>query len=198
MMPPLWVITDAEASMQRGMLVVLARALAHQAPVSLAVVLRAKALDHHRYQTLAVAVAHICRRASVTLLLHNHPSLVGAVGAAGCHLSSDASVPQRRLARLRMPPGAWLSMSMHEHDPLPTNVDGVLWGPFHAPLSKQASNIIAGDRITPAMPTWVVGGMTPARWAPVRDRFAGVATIGSIMSAASPARALQQWAEVTS
>jgi thiamine monophosphate synthase len=199
MTPSLWIITDEASSQGRGILVVLARALAVPPPVPVVVMVRAKTLSPSAYEALALATAQLCRRAQVSLLLHNHPALVAVVGAMGCHLSSDASPARRRLARLQMPPRSWLSMSVHDGDEAPSDVDGVLWGPVHAPLSKP----LHGRSLTtqaPALPTWLVGGMTPPTWlaSPHRSHAAGVATIGSVMSAAHPAHALQQWATAMS
>ncbi len=113
---------------------------------------------------------------------------------AHLHLTSRSLLPAD--VRPHLPPGRWLSASWHPPEASATGVDLLLMSPVFAPHSKPADRPPLGPEgfrahlAHASAPVFALGGLTAERAARLRP-VAGVALIGEVLHAASPAHAAE-------
>lgn len=205
--PRLLLITDEAAARRhgRGVVATLARAVDGVVVAdadAVAVVVRAKHLDDDDLGALCRGVCAVARPAGVRVLVHGRPALVGPLHLDGCHLPDPAaSGVSPRMARLRLPPGAWLGVSAHPRHPGARcafadddGVDYATWSPIFSPSSKADERpplgpAALGGHRTPVL---ALGGVDADRaTACIAAGAHGVAVLGAVFGAARPDLALR-------
>ena len=199
----LYLITDRHV-VKGGDLVAACEAALSAAPSgTVALQLREKDLPARELYELALRLRGICTRARAPLIVNDRVDVALAADADGVHLPFDSigvSMARKLLGTNRL-----IGVSSHS----PPDVSGAaregadfaVFGPIFDPLSKPAagpawgaSGLNAACRAG-AIPVFALGGITPER---ARDLFesadpdarpAGVASIGAIFAADSPALA---------
>jgi thiamine-phosphate diphosphorylase len=135
----------------------------------------------------------------VPLLVNSRVDLARAAGASGVQLTAR-SLPVAAV-RAHVPTLA-VALSVHEADEaVRAEADGadlLLLAPVHAPLSKPLARPALGEAGLAAiaarttLPVIALGGMTPDRVAPaIAAGAAGVASLGGVLGADAPLRALE-------
>jgi len=199
----LYLITDRHV-VKSGNLIAACEAALSAAPAgTLALQLREKDLAARELYEVAVRLREICTRAGASLIVNDRVDVAIAANADGVHLPFDSIGVS--MARKLLGPGRLIGVSSHS----PPDVSGAaregadfaVFGPVFDPISKPASGPAWGVSgleaacIAGAIPVFALGGMTPER---TRELFAsidatarpaGVASIGAIFAADSPARA---------
>ncbi len=156
---------------------------------------------------VASAVRAVASSAGVATLVHGHPRLVGPLKLDGCHLPSRMA-HQARLARLQMPPGSTLGLSMHPRfpgdvidrhvdaaDAADAAVDYATWSPIFSPTSKRGDTratlgltALRGHQL----PVVALGGVNADNAAAcIAAGASGVAVIGAVMGAHDPGLSLR-------
>lgn len=163
-----------------------------------AVQLREKDLTGRELLGLARELRKICTAHGAPLLINDRIDVALACGADGVHLPADSfSV---RDARELLGPSKLIGCSTHTIAEVEAaNRAGsnfVVFGPVYEPISKSAYGPMAGVEALRAVceasdiPVYALGGITPDRIAELSDcEIAGVAVIGSVFGADSPADA---------
>jgi len=208
----LYLITDRRLAARHGGLpavieTALMAASQSAPPGAVAVQLREKDLDAREQYELALSLRPLCTRWGAPLLVNDRLDVALAAGADGVHLPSTsfAIADARRL----IGPSAMIGVSTHSPGEVENakagGADFVVFGPVYESISKAGYGNAtgAGDALADAhrtaagMPVYALGGITPERIGRLRDELraqvlpAGVAVIGSVFGADSPARATQ-------
>jgi thiamine-phosphate pyrophosphorylase len=197
----LYLITDRHV-VKSGDLVAACEAALSAAPSgSVALQLREKDLPARDFYELALRLREICTRAGAPLIVNDRVDVAIAANVDGVHLPFNSIGVS--MARRLLGPARLIGVSSHS----PPDVSGAaregadfaVFGPIFDPLSKPAagpawgaSGLSAACRAG-AIPVFALGGITPGR---ARELFesadpdarpAGVASIGAIFAADSPA-----------
>ena len=199
----LYLITDRRVVKGGDLVSACEAALSAAPPGTVALQLREKDLPARQLYELALRLRTICTRAGALLLVNDRVDVAIAAEADGVHLPFDSigvSMARKLLGRGRL-----IGVSSHS----PPDVSGAaregadhaVFGPVFDPLSKPATGQpwgpsgLAAACEAGAIPVFALGGITPQR---ARELFAspemaarpaGVASIGAIFAADSPARA---------
>ncbi len=182
------------------------RAAAEVAPPgTVALQLREKDLDAREVYDLACRLREITARLGAPLIINERVDIAIASNADGVHLpfESIGAGPARKL----LGENRLIGVSTHsEPDIVAASREGqadfAVFGPIYEPLSKAAYGTVHGPhRLSEicdatALPIFALGGITPERAAQLSGnqenaRPAGVAAIGAIMGAESPAAAIR-------
>ncbi len=172
-------------------------------PGAVALQLREKDLSARALYELALRLRKICTRAGVPLIVNDRIDVAIAADADGVHLPFDSigvSMARKLLGHNRL-----IGVSSHSPPDVAgaarEGADFAVFGPVFDPLSKPASAPAWGQSGlraacgAGAIPVFALGGITPDRArellasADPAARPAGVASIGAIFAADSPARA---------
>jgi thiamine-phosphate pyrophosphorylase len=173
-------------------------------PGTVALQLREKDLTARELYELALRLCDVCARSGAPLLINDRVDVALAAGAGGVHLPADSIGVA--MARKLLGEGKLIGVSTHS--PLDVagaaqeGADFVVFGPVFDPISKGAYGRAWGsDGLEAAcraarIPVYALGGITPERAHALLQsgaadaRPAGVAAIGSILGAESPADAM--------
>lgn len=173
-------------------------------PGAVALQLRDKDLSARALYELALRLRPICTRAGAPLILNERVDIAIAADADGVHLPSDSIGVT--MARKLLGPKKLIGVSCHSPADVAAaareDADFTVFGPVFDPLSKPATGAAWGPdglkaacAAGPAIAVFALGGITPDR---ARELFidggpgprpAGVASIGAIFAADSPALA---------
>ena len=172
-------------------------------PGTVALQLREKDLSARALYELALRLRAICSRAGAPLIVNDRVDVAIAADADGVHLPSDSIGVN--MARKLLGPKRLVGVSTHSPPDVAgaarEGADFAVFGPVFDPLSKPAAGSAwgaSGLRAAcgaGAIPVFALGGITPDR---TRELFAspdpaarpaGVASIGAIFGADSPALA---------
>jgi thiamine-phosphate pyrophosphorylase len=199
----LYLITDRRAVKSGDLISACEAALSAAAPGTVALQLREKDLPARELYQVALRLREICTRAGALLIVNDRVDVAIAANADGVHLPFDSIGVS--MARKLLGPEGLIGVSSHS----PPDVSGAaregadfaVFGPVFDPLSKPASGPawgVSGLKAAcsaGAIPVFALGGMTADR---ARELFAstdatarpaGVASIGAIFAADSPALA---------
>ena len=172
------------------------------APVgSVALQLREKDLPAREVYELALRLREICSRHGALFFVNDRVDVAIASNADGVHLPFDSIGVS--MARKLLPEKSLVGVSTHSPPDLANAVgegaDFAVFGPVFDPISKPATHPawgptgLAAACRAGAIPVFALGGITPDR---TRELLAnpnppaGVATIGAILAAESPAAAI--------
>jgi thiamine-phosphate pyrophosphorylase len=204
----LYLITDRKAVRSGDLVSVCEAALraAHEAarPGAVALQVREKDFAGRELYQLAMRLREICRRTGAPMLVNDRVDVAIAADADGVHLPFDSI--GAGAARKLLGPDKLIGFSAHSLPDVAMaereGADFAVFGPVFTPISKLAygpatgesrlGEICCGARI----PIYALGGITPDRARTLMDnpiaaaRPAGVAAIGSIIGAQSPAGAM--------
>jgi thiamine-phosphate pyrophosphorylase len=199
----LYLITDRHV-VKGGDLVAACEAALSAAPSgSVALQLREKDLAARELYELALRLRQTCTRAGALLIVNDRVDVAIAAEADGVHLPFDSIGVS--MARKLLGPERLIGVSSHS----PPDVSGAaregadfaVFGPIFDPLSKPSTGPawgasgLAAACGAGAIPVFALGGITPER---ARELFAsanptaplaGVASIGAVFGADSPALA---------
>ena len=153
---------------------------------------RDKSADRSRREAEARALAALCIRHGVPLIVNDDIELAAVVGAAGVHLGeSDAAID---LARARLGADALIGVSCYDsidraRDAVAAGATYVAFGAFHAtatkPSARRAAPSILRDARTLGVPRVAIGGITPDNARPLIDAGADfVAAIAGLFDSA--------------
>ena len=170
-------------------------------PGTVALQLREKDLPARALYELALRLRPICTRAGAPLLVNDRVDIAIAADADGVHLPADSIGVS--MARKLLGPRRLIGVSSHSSPNVAAaareGADFAVFGPVFDPLSKPATRSAWGPSGLKAacgagaIPVFALGGITPDR---TRELFAstglaappaGVASIGAIFAADSPA-----------
>jgi len=197
----LYLITDRRV-VKSGDLVSACEAALSVAPAgSVGLQLREKDLPARELYELALRLREICARAGAPLIVNDRVDVAIAAEADGVHLPFDSIGVS--MARKLLGPERLIGVSSHSPPDVAgaarEGADFAVFGPVFDPLSKPAAGPawgasgLAAACGAGALPVFALGGITPAR---ARELFAssdpmtrpaGVASIGAIFAADSPA-----------
>ena len=206
----LYLITDRKA-VRSGSLIeaceAALRAAADVAPLgTVALQLREKDLDAREQYELACRLREITSRFGAPLIINERVDIAIAANADGVHLpfaSMGSGAARKLLGDDRL-----IGVSTHsEPDVVAESREGhadfAVFGPVYEPLSKASYGTVHGPddllRVCKAghrLPIFALGGITPERTAqlyaaPEGRYLTGIATIGSVLGASSPATAVR-------
>jgi thiamine-phosphate pyrophosphorylase len=165
---------------------------------TVAVQLREKDLTGRELLTLASELRKICTEHGALLLINDRIDVALACDADGVHLPADSfSV---REARELLGKSKLIGCSTHTIAEVEAanraGASFIVFGPIFDPISKTAYGPAAGiealrtAREASDIPVYALGGITAARIAALSDiEIAGVAAIGAVFGADSPADA---------
>ncbi|MGB8412364.1 MAG: thiamine phosphate synthase [Candidatus Binatus sp.] len=172
-------------------------------PGTVALQLREKDLSARALYELALRLRAICSRAGAPLIVNDRVDVAIAADADGVHLPSDSIGVS--MARTLLGPKRLIGVSTHSPPDVAgaarEGADFAVFGPVFDPLSKPAAGSAWGASglraacAAGAIPVFALGGITPDRTrelfasADPAARPAGVASIGAIFAAESPALA---------
>lgn len=175
-------------------------ALAAAPPGTVAFQLREKDLPARELFQLALRLREICSRTGALLFVNDRVDIAIAANADGVHLPFDSIGVS--MARKLLPPNRLVGVSTHSPPDVAgaarAGADFAVFGPVFDPISKSATRAAWGSAglaaacRAGAIPVFALGGITPER---VRELLAnpdppaGVAAIGAIFAAESPAAA---------
>jgi thiamine-phosphate pyrophosphorylase len=173
---------------------------------TVALQLREKDLPARELYQLALRLREICTNAGAPLFVNDRVDIALAAGADGVHLPFDSiGVTQaRKLLSARNLIGASSHSPPDVSGAARQRADFVVFGPVFDPISKSATGPRWGaDGLgaacrAGAIPVFALGGITPARARELMSnpdksaRPAGIAGIGSIFGAESPALAMKE------
>lgn len=198
----LYLITDRKLVRGRDLAEALAEALAaarEAAPdMGVAVQLREKDLTGRELYALGREVRAVCSGFGALLTINDRVDVALACEADGVHLRGESFSPAE--ARRLLGPERLIGVSAHRVSDLDRaereGADFAVYGPVYAPLSKtgygtpcEASGLAQGCSAT-KLPVFALGGITAERIRELRGSgAAGVAVIGAIFGADSPADA---------
>jgi len=169
-------------------------------PGTVALQLREKDLPARELYQLALRLREICARHGAPLLVNDRVDVALAAGADGVHLPFDSIGVS--MARNLLPENCLIGVSIHSPPDVAgaarEGADFAVFGPVFDPISKPAagpawgsSGLTAACRAG-AIPVFALGGITPERARELLanpDPPAGIAAIGAIFTAESPAAA---------
>ncbi len=205
----LYLITD-RAAVRSGDIVpvceaALGAARGAAAPGAVALQLREKDLAGRELYELAIRLHEVCRRAGAPMIVNDRVDVAIAAGAEGVHLPFDSIGVGA--ARKLLGPGKLVGFSAHSLPDVAMaereGADFAVFGPVYPPISKSAYGPATGEQRlgevcrAVRIPVYALGGITPERAKALManplaaQRPAGVAAIGSIIGAASPAEAMR-------
>lgn len=199
----LYLITDRHVIKGGDLIAACEAALSAAPPGSVALQLREKDLPARELYELALRLREICTRAGAPLIVNDRVDVAMAANADGLHLPFDSIGVS--MARKLLGPKRLIGVSTHS----PPDVSGAaregadfaVFGPVFDPLSKPATGPAWGASglkaacSAGAIPVFALGGMTVERTRELfasidaTSRPAGVASIGAIFAADSPALA---------
>jgi thiamine-phosphate pyrophosphorylase len=170
-------------------------------PGTVALQLREKDLPARALYELALRLRAICTRAGAPLIVNDRADVAIAADADGVHLPFDSIGVS--MARKLLGPDRLIGVSSHSPPDVASaareGADFAVFGPVFDPLSKPATVPACGPSGLKAacgagaIPVFALGGITPDRTrelfasADPAARPAGVASIGAIFAADSPA-----------
>ncbi|WP_333646304.1 thiamine phosphate synthase [Candidatus Binatus sp.] len=170
-------------------------------PGTVALQLREKDLSARALYELALRLRAICTRAGAPLIVNDRVDVAIAADADGVHLPFDSIGVS--MARKLLGPDRLIGVSSHSPPDVAAaareGADFAVFGPVFDPLSKPATVPACGPSGlnaacgAGAIPVFALGGITPDRTrelfasADPAARPAGVASIGAIFAADSPA-----------
>lgn len=199
----LYLITDRHVVKSGNLISACEDALSGAPSGSVALQLREKDLPARELYELALRLRAICTRAGTLLIVNDRVDVAIAANADGVHLPFNSIGVS--MARRLLGPARLIGVSSHS----PPDVSGAaregadfaVFGPIYDPISKPAeghawgaSGLSAACRAG-TIPVFALGGITPERARELFDsadpdaRPAGVASIGAIFAADSPALA---------
>ena len=200
----LYLITDRHVVKSGDLVATCEAALSAAPPGAVAVQLREKDLPARDLYELALRLRAICTRAGAPLIVNDRVDVAIVAGADGVHLPFDSIGVS--MARRLLGPHRFIGVSSHSPPDVAgasqEGADFAVFGPVFDPLSKPAAGPAWGALglkaacSAGAIPVFALGGITPAR---ARALFAsgdpaaapaGVASIGAIFAADSPADAM--------
>jgi thiamine-phosphate pyrophosphorylase len=174
-------------------------------PGAVALQLREKDLTGRELYALALELRDVCARTGAPLLINDRVDVALAAGADGVHLPSDSIGVA--MARKLLGDRKLIGVSTHSPPDVTAaareGADFVVFGPVFEPISKSTygppwgPNGLAAACRANKIPVYALGGVTPERahrllYASDTDACpAGVAAIGSILGADSPAEAMR-------
>ncbi len=205
----IYLITDRKAVRSWDLLGACEEALAAARdcapPGTVALQLREKDLDAREVYKLACRLREITARAGSPLLINERVDIAIASGADGVHLPFESI--GAGAARRLLGPDRLIGVSTHsEPDIVAASREGqadfAVFGPVYEPLSKASYGTVHGPHRlftvcrSASIPIFALGGITPERAArlfadPESAHLGGVAAIGSIIGAPSPADAMR-------
>ncbi|HMD04699.1 MAG TPA: thiamine phosphate synthase, partial [Candidatus Binatus sp.] len=199
----LYLITDRHVVKGGDLVAACEAALSAAPPGTVALQLREKDLPARELYELALRLRGICTRAGAPLIVNDRVDVAIAADADGVHLPFDSigvSMARKLLGTRQI-----IGVSSHSPPDVAgaarEGADFAVFGPIFDPMSKLATGPAWGASglkaacAAGAIPVFALGGMTPER---TRELFAsldptarpaGVASIGAIFGAASPALA---------
>jgi thiamine-phosphate pyrophosphorylase len=174
---------------------VLAPALAGGVDV---VQLRDKRASAHQLVAAAQIARGLCDDAGALLILNDHPELVQAAGADGCHVGQDDMEPAA--AREQAGPGALVGQSTHFPDEVAgaTEVDYIGVGPVYATPTKPGRHPVGVELVRFAafhasVPFFAIGGIDASTVDEVVTAGANrIAVVRAIAEAADPRAAAER------
>jgi thiamine-phosphate diphosphorylase len=188
-------VTDREATGGRDLVDVVAAAVAGGVGL---VQVRERDLVEAEVEALLRQILDRLRGTPVRLLVNGHPALARRLGV-GLHLPASALPPA--------PPRPPLfGRAVHDEGEarraLAEGASYVVVGPVFPTRSKPGhpgaglASLAALSRMVAPVPVFAIGGLTPARVAPVLEAGAhGVAVRSAILGSTDPARAARAFAE---
>jgi thiamine-phosphate pyrophosphorylase len=198
----LYVIADAALLRERDLPGAVTQAVAGGAAL---VQYRDKDADVSARETRARAVAALCNRCGVPLIINDDVALAAAVGAAGVHLGRDD--PSLCQARRVLGPRAIIGVSCYNDLAMAIaaqsqGADYVAFGAFfpsptkpeavHAPLS-----LLTAAKARLRLPVVAIGGITPDNaGALIAAGADAVAVIHGVFGQADPRAAAQRYARL--
>ena len=223
----LYLITDRKLAARRGGLLSICAAALRAANETagegaIAIQLREKDLPARELYALGCEMRELCARFGAPLMVNDRIDIAIACGADGVHLPADsfAIADARRL----LGPSRLIGVSTHDLREVRASAGGdasrgagadfAVFGPVHAPLSKEnatapqgitalrAACDAAGPNAASRMPVFALGGITAERAREVAvaagARVAGVGVIGAVFGADDPALAVKALLEALS
>jgi thiamine-phosphate pyrophosphorylase len=170
-------------------------------PGTVALQLREKDLPARELYDLALRLREICSRHGALFFVNDRVDVAIAANADGVHLPFDSIGIS--MARKLLPEDRLVGVSTHSAPDLANaageGADFAVFGPVFDPISKPATHPawgttgLAAACRAGAIPVFALGGITPDRISELLanpDPPAGVATIGAILAAKSPAIAI--------
>jgi len=197
----LYLVTDRRV-VKSGDLVGACAAALEVAPAgSVALQLREKDLEGGDLFRLALGLREICTRLGAPLLINERVDVALAANADGVHLPFDSI--GATMARKLLGPGRLIGVSTHSAPDVASAAregaaDFAVFGPMYESISKPGyrprDGATDGREVWRAghIPTFAIGGITPERarlLLSTSESPTGVAAIGSILGADSPADA---------
>lgn len=162
--------------------------------------LRDRDLEPSAREDLALRLRELTRSAGASLSIGADIELAGRVGADGVHLRDTEAAAH---ARAVLGPAALIGLSAHSvadaEAAAETGLDYVTLSPIFTTTSKPGYGPALGVEglaraAQRSLPVYALGGLTPGRIAACRRAgAAGVAVMGGIMAAASPASAVREF-----
>jgi thiamine-phosphate pyrophosphorylase len=199
----LYLITDRHVVKSGDLVYACEAALSVAPPGSVALQLREKDLPARELYRLALRLREICARAGAPLIVNDRVDVAIAADADGVHLPFDSMGVS--MARKLLGPDRLIGVSSHSPPDVAgaarEGADFAVFGPIFDPLSKPAAGPawgasgLASACRAGAIPVFALGGVTPERACELfassdpMARPAGVASIGAIFAAESPALA---------
>jgi thiamine-phosphate pyrophosphorylase len=194
----LYLITDRRVVRNGDLVAACGRSLAAAQPGDVALQLREKDLPARALLQLALRLRESCSRNGALLIVNDRVDVAIAAGADGVHLPFDSVGVS--MARKLLPESCVIGVSTHSPPDVAgaarEGADFAVFGPVFDPISKPATGPAWGhDGLAAAcragaIPVFALGGITPERTRELLsnpDPPAGVATIGAIFGAESPA-----------
>ncbi|MGH7814147.1 MAG: thiamine phosphate synthase [Candidatus Binataceae bacterium] len=200
----LYLITDRHAVKRGDLIAACEAALAAGRDFSpagaVALQLREKDLSARALYELALKLRGVCTRYGTPMLVNGRADVALAADADGVHLPSDSIGASD--ARKLLGPDKLIGVSAHSPAELSRaargGADFAVYGPVFDPISKPPAGLACGlDGLAAAcegarIPVFAIGGITPERASATLDAgAAGVAAIGAILAADSPAEAIR-------
>ena len=195
----LYLITDRRVVKSGDFISACEAALSAAPPGAVALQLREKDLPVRELYELALRLRDICTRVGAPLIVNDRVDVAIAANADGVHLPFDSIGVS--MARKLLGPDRLIGVSSHSPPDVAgaarEGADFAVFGPVFDPISKPATGPAWGASglkaacDAGAIPVFALGGITPER---ARELFAsagpaGVASIGAIFGADSPAAA---------
>jgi len=196
----LYLITDRRVVRNGDLVSACEYSLAAAPPGTVALQLREKDLPARELHQLALRLREICTRHGALLIVNDRVDVAVAAGADGVHLPFDSIGVS--MARKLLPENCVIGVSTHSPPDVASatreGADFAVFGPVFDPISKPATGPAWGPEgldaecRAGAIPVFALGGITPERARELlanSDPPAGVAMIGAIFGAESPAAA---------
>jgi thiamine-phosphate pyrophosphorylase len=196
----LYLITDRRVVRNGDLVAACERSLSAAPPGTIALQLREKDLPARELLELALRLREICSRTGTLLIVNDRVDVAIAANADGVHLPFDSIGVG--MARKLLAPKCLVGVSTHSPPDVAgaarEGADFAVFGPVFDPISKPATGPawgaagLAAACRAGAIPIFALGGITPER---ARELLAnpnppaGVAAIGAIFAAESPAAA---------